>query len=157
MTILLIDCNAFGKHGGNYELNGREVGRTSGESNSGKTNSRPTAAKNFGLSHFGQRQSGHHSVDSQTKSNGIKTSSKVSEARSPISIAVQTRRTVQVIPVQVEEEGDIEPQIIEIESSSLPLQLNFRSQSSRLTVHQSHTPSTVFDITIFTRVLICLK
>ncbi len=45
-----------------------------------------------------------------------------------------------MVPVNFHGE-EIEPQIIEISSNSIPLKLYFRSKSSSLTVHQTHTPS----------------
>lgn len=55
-----------------------------------------------------------------------------------ISAAVQTKHTFETRTVEVPFEGDVEPQIIEIEGGNLPLELHFKSASGRIRVKQSH-------------------
>jgi len=53
--------------------------------------------------------------------------------------AINTRRTVEVRPVAFQ--GDYaQPQIIDVAPEELPVQVHFRTASSRVNVHQSHQP-----------------
>ena len=51
--------------------------------------------------------------------------------------AVQTKHTVEMKPVDIPFE-ELEPQIIEVEGGALPLELHFKSSSSRIKVKQTH-------------------
>ena len=57
--------------------------------------------------------------------------------REKILAAVQTKHTFETKPVDIPFE-DLEPQIIEVEGGALPLEIHFKSASSRIRVHQSH-------------------
>ncbi|KAI2808735.1 hypothetical protein RDWZM_005940 [Blomia tropicalis] len=57
--------------------------------------------------------------------------------REKIQAAVQTKHTFETKPVDIPFE-DLEPQIIEVEGGALPLEIHFKSASSRIRVHQSH-------------------
>lgn len=51
----------------------------------------------------------------------------------------QAKRTVEVRPVALQSDYP-QPQIIEVAPEELPVQVHFRTASSRVNVHQSHTP-----------------
>lgn len=57
--------------------------------------------------------------------------------RERIQAAVQTKHTFETRPVDIPFE-DLEPQIIEVEGGALPLEIHFKSASSRIRVHQTH-------------------
>lgn len=57
--------------------------------------------------------------------------------------AIHSRRTYQVIPVPHQPEL-VQPQIIEVPAGELPVQVLFRTVSSRLNVQQTHTPGKVY-------------
>ncbi|KPM10976.1 DFP2-like protein 38 [Sarcoptes scabiei] len=54
-----------------------------------------------------------------------------------IPAAVVTKHSVEMKPVEIPIE-DLEPQIIEVEGGALPLEIHFKSSSSRIRVHQTH-------------------
>ena len=54
-----------------------------------------------------------------------------------IQAAVQTKHTFEERPVNIPFE-DMEPQIVEVEGGALPLEIHFKSSSSRIKVRQSH-------------------
>jgi len=60
----------------------------------------------------------------------------------PVEAAVHSRRTVEFRNV-VTQRDYIHPQVIEVNSDNLPVQINFRSSSSPVHVQQIHTPSVV--------------
>ncbi|KAF7495989.1 hypothetical protein SSS_09611 [Sarcoptes scabiei] len=74
-------------------------------------------------------QGGFGESDGQFKESG--------GAREHIQAAVQTKHTVEMKPVEIPFE-DIEPQVIEVEGGALPLEIHFKSSSSRIRVHQTH-------------------
>jgi hypothetical protein len=136
IALLIINSNAFGKHGnyGTQEGFGRS---TTDEYDSEDSGNRYSG----GRSNYRQELS---SGADQSFNSAFEGSSRgSSKHRKPIRLAVKSRRTVEIIPVNFDEE-EIEPQIIEISSNSIPLKLHFRSKSSSLTVHQTHTPSILF-------------
>jgi len=53
--------------------------------------------------------------------------------------AIQTRRTYEVRPVALQNDY-AQPQIIEVQPEQLPVQVHFRTASSRVNVQQSHQP-----------------
>ncbi|XP_054159723.1 uncharacterized protein LOC128957933 [Oppia nitens] len=53
--------------------------------------------------------------------------------------AIQTRRTVELRPVATQQDYS-QPQIIEVNPDHVPVQVHFKTGSSRVNVHQSHTP-----------------
>jgi hypothetical protein len=53
---------------------------------------------------------------------------------------IQTRRTYEVRPVALQNDY-AQPQIIEVQPEQLPVQVHFRTASSRVNVQQSHQPS----------------
>ena len=56
----------------------------------------------------------------------------------PISLAVNSKRTLEIIPYNVEnEENVIEPHIIEISSKPMPIRLNFKSFSTPIDIQQT--------------------
>jgi hypothetical protein len=57
----------------------------------------------------------------------------------PVSAAIQSRRTYEVVPSPLPQEPAV-PQIIEVEPSIQPVQVLFRSISSPVVVQQAHTP-----------------
>jgi hypothetical protein len=57
----------------------------------------------------------------------------------PVSAAIQSRRTYEVLPSPLPQEPAV-PQIIEVEPSIQPVQVIFRSISSPVQVQQIHTP-----------------
>jgi len=57
----------------------------------------------------------------------------------PVSAAIQSRRTYEVVPSPLPQEPAV-PQIIEVEPSIQPVQVIFRSISSPVQVQQIHTP-----------------
>ncbi|XP_054160309.1 uncharacterized protein LOC128958473 [Oppia nitens] len=57
----------------------------------------------------------------------------------PLSAAIQTHRTFEVVPVSLPQEPPV-PQIIDVEPSEQPVQVIFRSVSSPVLVQQIHTP-----------------
>jgi hypothetical protein len=57
----------------------------------------------------------------------------------PVDAAIQTRRTVEVRPVALQSDY-AQPQIIEVQPDQLPVQVHFRTASSRVNVQQSHQP-----------------
>ncbi|XP_054166942.1 KH domain-containing protein 3-like [Oppia nitens] len=64
----------------------------------------------------------------------------VQQYTGPVEAAVHTRRTVELRQVPVQQDY-IQPQIIEVNSDNMPVQINFRSSSSPVQVQQTHTPS----------------
>ncbi|XP_054166153.1 uncharacterized protein LOC128963664 [Oppia nitens] len=64
----------------------------------------------------------------------------VQQYTGPIEAAVQTRRTVELRQVAIPS-SYAQPQVIDVNSDNMPVQINFRSSSSRIQVHQTHTPS----------------
>jgi len=58
--------------------------------------------------------------------------------RDKIQAAVQTKHSIETKMVDIPYE-DIEPQIIEVEGGNLPLEIHFKSSSSRIKVHQTHS------------------
>lgn len=77
-------------------------------------------------------QGGFSELDGQFKDGG--------SGRERIQAAVQTKHTVEMKPVDIPFE-DIEPQVIEVEGGALPLEIHFKSSSSRIRVHQTHQAS----------------
>jgi len=57
----------------------------------------------------------------------------------PITAAVQSRRTYEVLPLALPQEAPI-PQLIEVDAPVQPVHFVFRSQSSPVFVQQVHTP-----------------
>ncbi|KAH9405940.1 hypothetical protein TYRP_014237 [Tyrophagus putrescentiae] len=57
--------------------------------------------------------------------------------REKIQAAIQTKHTVEMKSVDIPYE-DLEPQIIEVEGGAIPLEIHFKSSSSRIRVHQTH-------------------
>ncbi|OTF81328.1 DFP2-like protein [Euroglyphus maynei] len=74
-------------------------------------------------------QGSFDAMDGQFKEGG--------SGRERIQAAVQTKHTVEMKPVDIPYE-DIEPQVIEVEGGALPLEIHFKSSSSRIRVHQTH-------------------
>ncbi|CAG2179156.1 unnamed protein product, partial [Oppiella nova] len=54
--------------------------------------------------------------------------------------AIQTRRTVELRPLATDQNDYSQPQIIEVNPDHVPVQVHFRTGSSRVNVQQSHTP-----------------
>jgi hypothetical protein len=54
--------------------------------------------------------------------------------------AIQTRRTVELRPLATDQNDYSQPQIIEVNPDHVPVQVHFRTASSRVNVQQSHTP-----------------
>lgn len=59
---------------------------------------------------------------------------------SPVSAAVQTKRTVEVKPVRVPEDH-AEPHVVDVEASVQPVHVIFRSASNPIMVNQIHKPA----------------
>ena len=57
----------------------------------------------------------------------------------PINAAVQSTHTVEIQTVPIPH-NPVEPQLIEVDASSLPLTIHFKSASSNINVVQSHQP-----------------
>jgi len=58
--------------------------------------------------------------------------------------AIQTRRTVELKqPLALQQESYAQPQIIEVNPDHVPVQVHFRTASSRVNVQQSHNPGAV--------------
>ena len=60
--------------------------------------------------------------------------------RDKIQAAVHTKHSVETKEVETPYE-DIEPQIIEVEGGAVPLEIHFKSSSSKIRVHQTHESS----------------
>ena len=59
----------------------------------------------------------------------------------PVTAAVETHRSVEVKPVQMDKnEQPYSPQIIDVFSQDTPVVIHFKSQSSRVLIQQTHTP-----------------
>lgn len=59
--------------------------------------------------------------------------------KGPVTVGVESHRSVEVKPVQIMSEAH-EPQVIEVPSDDMPVTVHFKSQSSRVLVQQTHTP-----------------
>jgi len=70
---------------------------------------------------------------------GLAFAAPAAPAAASYDAAIQTRRTVEVRPVAYQQDF-AQPQIIEVAPEELPVQVHFRTASSRVNVHQSHTP-----------------
>jgi len=53
---------------------------------------------------------------------------------------IHTRRTVELRPLATQQQDYQQPQIIEVNPDHVPVQVHFRTSSSRVNVQQSHTP-----------------
>lgn len=57
-----------------------------------------------------------------------------------IMAAVKTKHSFEYRPIEVEHNDLIEPRVIEVEAKSIPLEIHFKSTSSRVKLVQSHSP-----------------
>jgi hypothetical protein len=70
---------------------------------------------------------------------GLNTYAAAPQSYGPHDAAIQTRRTVELRPVALQQDY-AQPQIIEVQPDQLPVQVHFRTASSRVNVQQSHQP-----------------
>jgi len=70
---------------------------------------------------------------------GLAIGTGIAHSGGPVSAAIATRHSVEVIPVNVPQQ-QIQPQVIDIDSGDLPVILNFISRSSRVFAQQNHIP-----------------
>lgn len=66
--------------------------------------------------------------------------------RGAISAAVQSKFSVEYVNVDMVPQEPLEPQVIEIEGSVLPLILHFKSVSSPIRIHQMHHPAQAVEV-----------
>lgn len=62
------------------------------------------------------------------------------QSAGPVSAAIQTKRTVEVKPVNIPHEP-VEPHVVDVEATYQPVHVIFRSSSSPVMVQQIHTPA----------------
>lgn len=62
------------------------------------------------------------------------------QSAGPVNAAIQTKRTVEVKPVNIPHEP-VEPHVVDVEATYQPVHVIFRSSSSPIMVQQIHTPA----------------
>jgi hypothetical protein len=91
------------------------------------------------LQTFAAPQTQAYAAPQQTYSAPLQTYAAPQQSYGPVEAAVHSRRTVELRNVAVQQQT-YQPQIIEVNSDNLPVQINFRSHSSPVNVQQTHTP-----------------
>lgn len=98
-------------------------------------NKSPSSGASFADYHNNMKVSGYAGVNQDSEKRGGQV----------VQAAVHTKHSFEERPVSYPYE-EIEPQIIEVEGGGAPLEIHFKSSSSRIKVRQSHEPSTPAEV-----------